>query len=296
MIKVIPIKDLKEKEIFWLLKNFAISINEIWGSGFSYGSDEVDAEYKLAVARSRRLKDEIDEFINLDLELGWGCSRTVENGTTYIRKTGDFNPWYQGDLTLNELVDSLEPMYLFHFGIVDAEDFEIKFIHFYEQVQKVLDKMQSPKKNENVDFFWSLIHHDIETIAKQRFNSGHYADAVEASLKHVNSLVKSIVRNKTGLEFDGADLMSRAFSVRDPIIQLDDLEYETGKNIQVGYMQIFSGSMTGIRNPKAHENITIDKTRAVHFLFLSSLLLCKLEECGALESSKETAKNLKKVN
>jgi len=30
-------------------------------------------------------------------------------------------------------------------------------------------------------------------------------------------------------------------------------------------MQIFAGSMTGIRNPKAHSNITIDAPRAIHF-------------------------------
>ncbi|MBA7577516.1 hypothetical protein ES708_19369 [subsurface metagenome] len=43
-------------------------------------------------------------------------------------------------------------------------------------------------------------------------------------------------------------------------------------------MQIFSGAMTGIRNPKAHENITIDSQRAIHFLFLASLLMFKIDE------------------
>jgi hypothetical protein len=50
--------------------------------------------------------------------------------------------------------------------------------------------------------------------------------------------------------------------------------------MQQGYMQIFAGSMTGIRNPKAHENISIDSVRAVHFLFLASLLMAKLDEAN----------------
>jgi hypothetical protein len=43
-------------------------------------------------------------------------------------------------------------------------------------------------------------------------------------------------------------------------------------------MQLFAGSMIGIRNPKAHENVVIDKNRAIHFLFLSSLLMYKIDE------------------
>ncbi|MBI5642543.1 MAG: hypothetical protein HY954_03600 [Deltaproteobacteria bacterium] len=35
--------------------------------------------------------------------------------------------------------------------------------------------------------------------------------------------------------------------------------------------------MTGIRNPKAHNNIDIDENRAVHFIFLASLLMDKLD-------------------
>jgi len=36
--------------------------------------------------------------------------------------------------------------------------------------------------------------------------------------------------------------------------------------------------MTGIRNPKAHANVEIRHERAVHFLFLASLLMFKLDE------------------
>jgi len=43
-------------------------------------------------------------------------------------------------------------------------------------------------------------------------------------------------------------------------------------------MQLFAGSMTGIRNPKAHGNVTIDVVRAKHFLYLASLLTYRFEE------------------
>ncbi|MCJ7458226.1 MAG: TIGR02391 family protein [candidate division Zixibacteria bacterium] len=126
--------------------------------------------------------------------------------------------------------------------------------------------------------FWSIIHKDIVSAAKNKFEDGYYADAVESTLKEINIRVKKIVQDKIGQEFDGASLMNRAFSLEHPIIILDDLSSETGKNIQKGYMQIFAGAMTGIRNPKAHENIVIDKERAMHFLFLTSLLMQILDE------------------
>jgi uncharacterized protein (TIGR02391 family) len=125
---------------------------------------------------------------------------------------------------------------------------------------------------------WSLLHPKIVEIAKSRFLSEHYADSVEAALKEVNSVVKTIVKERLNQELDGADLMNRAFSVNNPVISLDDPSTETGKNVQKGYMQIFAGAMTGIRNPKAHENIIIDETRAIHFLFLASLLMFKIDE------------------
>lgn len=110
-------------------------------------------------------------------------------------------------------------------------------------------------------------------VAKRRFDAGEYADCVEAALKHLNTIIKEEVRNRTGEEHDGSGLMRKAFSVNAPIFTIDTLTTETGKSIQQGYMEIFAGTMTGIRNPKAHMNIEIGRERAIHFLFLASLLM-----------------------
>ena len=63
-----------------------------------------------------------------------------------------------------------------------------------------------------------------------------------------------------------------------PVVFLDDLSRETGRNIQQGYMDIFAGAMSGIRNPKAHDNVELDEQRAFHHLFVASLLFYKLDE------------------
>jgi len=147
--------------------------------------------------------------------------------------------------------------------------------------QKMLSKAVPTAPEEMADQFatvWSLLHPKVVEVAQKRFNSGHYADAAEAVFKEINEIVRRLVKVRTGKEYDGASLMQCAFSLQNPILKLDDLGNETGRNIQVGYMQIFSGAMTGVRNPKAHANIQIDAVRSIHFMFLASLLLSKIDE------------------
>lgn len=126
--------------------------------------------------------------------------------------------------------------------------------------------------------FWEHLHPTVVNFAKPRFESGHLADAIEACLKEVNAAVKARNKERTGKEFDGADLMRNTFSPKNPVITLADQSTESGKNEQQGYMDIFAGAMTGIRNPKAHGNIVIDEKRAIHLLYLASLLMYKLDE------------------
>jgi len=45
-------------------------------------------------------------------------------------------------------------------------------------------------------------------------------------------------------------------------------------------MLLFAGAMRSIRNPKAHANIEIDHVRALHHLFVASLLMSKLDEAS----------------
>lgn len=131
--------------------------------------------------------------------------------------------------------------------------------------------------------FWILIHKNILEVSLRKFENGHYADSVESAFKSVNKCVKEIVKAKTGNERDGVPLMREAFNFnlernKNPIILLDDISSESGRNIQEGYMQLFAGAMQGIRNPKAHDNIDITKERAMHQIFLASLLMHKLDE------------------
>lgn len=123
-----------------------------------------------------------------------------------------------------------------------------------------------------------LLHPVVAALSAARFSAGHYADAVEAAFKEVNAVVKAKFLARTGQELDGASLMTSAFSPKNPVLVLGDITTDSGRNIQQGYMQIFSGAMTGIRNPKAHANLQISEERALHLLLLASLLMHKIDE------------------
>jgi uncharacterized protein (TIGR02391 family) len=143
---------------------------------------------------------------------------------------------------------------------------------------KPLPWMNKEVRRVEASGLWALLHPRVVEIAQPRFEAGHYADAVEAVFKQLNAVVKAHFREATGEELDGVPLMRRAFALSKPVLVLDDLTTESGRNIQQGYLDIFAGSMAGIRNPKAHENVVISADRAAHYLTLASLLFSKLDE------------------
>lgn len=125
---------------------------------------------------------------------------------------------------------------------------------------------------------WSLIHPSITEVSMKRMKDGYFADAVESACKALNARVREIVQDQTGQELDGASLMRRAFSPSNPVIRIASLATKSGHDVQQGYMDIFAGVMTGIRNPKAHDNETITKEDAFRKLMLMSLLMYKIDE------------------
>lgn len=129
-----------------------------------------------------------------------------------------------------------------------------------------------------IESVWPLLHPRVQVVAQQRFRAGHYADAVEATLKELASVIRNLVLQHGGSELDGTSLMQTALSPKNPIIVLADLSTQSGRAMQRGYMDLFAGAMSAIRNPKAHGNVTITPERALHLLFLVSTLWYTLDE------------------
>ena len=141
------------------------------------------------------------------------------------------------------------------------------------------DKLEAKPKHDLRDYdIWSLVHPTIAECSKKRMHNGFYADAVEAACKTLNARVRDIVLDQTGEGLDGAGLMRKAFSPNNPVIQLESSSSRSSKDIQQGYMEISAGVMTGIRNPKAHDNESISKEDALRKLIMISILMFKIDE------------------
>lgn len=118
------------------------------------------------------------------------------------------------------------------------------------------------------------LHRDIERAASKLYLDGHYSNAVEAAVKALNNLV----RLRTGLEIDGTSLMEKTFSINTPLLKFNDLLSQLDKDEQKGFMYLFSGAVSGLRNPRAHGFINDDPERALEFIAFVSLLAKLLDE------------------
>ena len=137
--------------------------------------------------------------------------------------------------------------------------------------------------NQRVDNgFWTFVHESIINSSKDLFDNGHYAESVEAAFLEITVRVKNIIKTQTGEDLDGTAAMQKAFSLNNPIIQVADVSSRTGKDIQQGVMELLTGSIRYIRNPKAHEKIVVEKYDAVRKLHLASLLMNEIDKADVL--------------
>ncbi|MDE7193152.1 MAG: TIGR02391 family protein [Oscillospiraceae bacterium] len=142
--------------------------------------------------------------------------------------------------------------------------------------------------NSNIDR-WSLIHPRISNAAKSLYLDGHYANAAEDAFIAINERVKGlfqIIRPSDKVP-DGDTAMTTVFSTNNPLIEFCDTSSETGKNIQKGFMQMLSGSMSALRNPKAHANIKLSADDAMRQLMFASMLMFKIDEAVAYSNIQE---------
>lgn len=131
-------------------------------------------------------------------------------------------------------------------------------------------------------YFSYLLHPKIIEHALQKYQDGHLRNAVLDSVIAVFDLI----RQKAGLDEDGDELVGKAFSLTKPYLILSEIESDSGKNDQKGFMQIFKGVYQGVRNPKAHSlsgNLT--EVEAAQYLVLASLLARRIEEAVLVEQN-----------
>jgi uncharacterized protein (TIGR02391 family) len=128
--------------------------------------------------------------------------------------------------------------------------------------------------NNRADLFKNMhFHRNVEEASKQLFIDEHYAQAILEACKAVELSVKE----KSGLDEIGKNLMAQAFNEQHPLIRV----LESGQyleEVQEGFKFLFMGTMLAIRNPKAHLHIVQkDPYITLEYLGLAGFLLKRID-------------------
>lgn len=236
------------------------------------------ASIPVASARSKALTRLLDELESYDINLNHYYADSEPQSVYDSHLSGKFDALalFSRRLGWSDLASQIQELIPLQMNAPEAltriQDFVLPEIRHLLQHA---DVDEQPDPNET---FWQLLHPLIVALARPRFEQGLYGDAVEACFKEVNSTVKRLYVDATGRESDGAGLMTSAFSPANPVIRLTDMTTQSERDEQQGYMQIYAGAMTGIRNPKAHANISPDSRKTLHLVALASLLMHRLDE------------------
>ena len=185
---------------------------------------------------------------------------------------------YKGNLTIDILLTEFYDFYELLTYIDPLGREELSFVVAYQLIEEKIKEEKG--KFLKKDYPWEDMHSKIRYVSKERYLSGHYADAVEAAYKEIIKRVKEYIKLKTNEKFDGDKAMNKAFGFENqtPLIKFNNLLTDEEKDEQKGIMNLFKG-IVGIRNRKAHENVILDNSvRALEYIFLASLLMNLLDE------------------
>jgi uncharacterized protein (TIGR02391 family) len=123
------------------------------------------------------------------------------------------------------------------------------------------------------------LHPAIKSVSADLYRDGHRGQAIFEALKAVEVRVKDL----SGLDLIGRDLMAQAFRDATPLVKLNPGRTISERNEQEGFKLIFMGASQGIRNPKAHDLVApIDEDRALEYLAFASLLMRRLDDAETL--------------
>lgn len=216
-----------------------------------------------------------------------------------IKNPPGFNPQYKiwENTTKKILNEAFSPEYLKIFENAGPHERAMSDRHYYTMYLQTLNEQKELLEGfiqEHERFSTSgekitserlylesyKFHTEVENVAINLFNNGHYAQAVEESFKRVINEVKKIMQQKGESTYDcGDSLMNHAFGISNqtPIIKFNDLQSIEEKDEQKGIMFLFKG-IVAIRNRKAHDNVILDsQERAIEYLGLTSLLMRLLD-------------------
>lgn len=129
----------------------------------------------------------------------------------------------------------------------------------------------------------TTIGDELWTSIAAPYEGERFSHAVLEALHHLSN----VLRDRAGVDGDGAALVGQALSGDQPRLKLNPLQTESDKNVQKGVEQILRGIYLGIRNPRSHEQSSDTKEDAdaiIHFVDFILRLLNASQATFTIES------------
>jgi len=119
------------------------------------------------------------------------------------------------------------------------------------------------------------VHSEVLKYCRAELMQDNYFHAVFEATKGLAQRI----RDMTGVQMDGAELIDQVFAINHPILAINSLQTETERSEHKGFALMLKGCFGAIRNPLAHEPKILweGEEDAVDYLTLLSLLHRKLD-------------------
>ena len=106
------------------------------------------------------------------------------------------------------------------------------------------------------------------------YEAGNYSHAILDAMHYLSN----ILREKTGVDGDGATLVGQALGGDSPRLRINKFQTETERNEQRGIESILRGLYQAIRNPRSHEQIEDKQETADAIIYFINYLLSIIEK------------------
>ena len=142
---------------------------------------------------------------------------------------------------------------------------------------QTLDEAEGRVRTIRAKFQGRRIHPEVMKYCRTELLQDNYFHAVFEATKGLAQRI----REMSGIDADGAELVNRVFSVERPLLAINTLQTETERSEHKGFAALLKGCFAAIRNPLAHEPKILweGEDDAADYLSLISLLHRKLDDC-----------------
>jgi uncharacterized protein (TIGR02391 family) len=120
----------------------------------------------------------------------------------------------------------------------------------------------------------TLISPELWLAVSNTYQAENYGHAILDAMHYLSD----VLREKTGLDGDGHDLVNKALSGDSPRLRINKLQTQTERDEQTGIKLILLGLYSAIRNPRSHAQVQDNKDTADAIIFFINYLLAILAE------------------